>query len=287
MIDVLVLNYNDAMTTLNYVNKIKTYKNVRHILVVDNFSTDNSVQLLSDIISEKVEVIVSNKNGGYGAGNNYGIKYLIDKYNSDYILLSNPDVIVEDETINKLEEFLRNNQDYVIAAPFMLDKYRNRQINTAFRIPNLWDYILSFDLVWSKWLSKYFYKDILTENVVYKDVDGVSGSMFMMNAKEMLKHGMYDENIFLYCEEISLAIKLKKEGKKTALLPRQYFIHNHSVSISKSYGTEIKRHRLLVNSKLYVIKQWYNASIVTYVLALIMSRISLVEIGLWSLVHKR
>lgn len=124
-------------------------------------------------------------------------------------------------------------------------------------------------------------------NVVYKDVDGVSGSMFMMNAKEMLKHGMYDENIFLYCEEISLAIKLKKAGKKTALLPRQYFIHNHSVSISKSYGTEIKRHRLLVNSKLYVIKQWYNASIVTYVLALIMSRISLVEIGLWSLVHKR
>ncbi|MFR5698110.1 MAG: hypothetical protein ACLUDT_02665 [Blautia massiliensis (ex Durand et al. 2017)] len=46
-------------------------------------------------------------------------------------------------------------------------------------------------------------------------------------------------------------------------------------------------YRLLVNSKLYVIKQWYNASIVTYVLALIMSRISLVEIGLWSLVHKR
>ena len=69
--------------------------------------------------------------------------------------------------------------------------------------------------------------------------------MFMMNAKEMLKHGMYDENIFLYCEEISLAIKLKKAGKKTALLPRQYFIHNHSVSISKSYGTEIKRHILL------------------------------------------
>ena len=128
------------------------------------------------------------------------------------------------------------------------------------------------------------------EFIVYfyiADKTGVSGSMFMMNAKEMLKHGMYDENIFLYCEEISLAIKLKKAGKKTALLPRQYFIHNHSVSISKSYGTEIKRHRLLVNSKLYVIKQWYNASIVTYVLALIMSRISLVEIGLWSLVHKR
>ncbi len=53
----------------------------------------------------------------------------------------------------------------------------------------------------------------MTENVVYKDVDGVSGSMFMMNAKEMLKHGMYDENIFLYCEEISLAIVEKGKEK--------------------------------------------------------------------------
>lgn len=155
------LNFNERGVGLNRNNSLIRATgdiclfaddDMRYILVVDNFSTDNSVQLLSDIISEKVEVIVSNKNGGYGAGNNYGIKYLIDKYNSDYILLSNPDVIVEDETINKLEEFLRNNQDYVIAAPFMLDKYRNRQINTAFRIPNLWDYILSFDLVWSKWL---------------------------------------------------------------------------------------------------------------------------------------
>lgn len=73
----------------------------------------------------------------------------------------------------------------------------------------------------------------------------------------------------------------------TSCLKNKMKIYALPIELSKSYGTEIKRHRLLVNSKLYVIKQWYNASIVTYVLALIMSRISLVEIGLWSLVHKR
>ena len=108
MIDVLVLNYNDAMTTLNYVNKIKTYKNVRHILVVDNFSTDNSVQLLSDIISEKVEVIVSNKNGGYGAGNNYGIKYLIDKYRTIFVWKMRKQIIDYDNIIRKFINIVYN-----------------------------------------------------------------------------------------------------------------------------------------------------------------------------------
>lgn len=125
-------------------------------MVVDNFSTDNSVQLLSDIISEKVEVIVSNKNGGYGAGNNYGIKYLIDKYNSDYILLSNPDVIVEDETINKLEEFLRNNQDYVKVTELVFHK-----------VWHISQFIYIFGRYWSLQFLLAFHRHILNMNFTY------------------------------------------------------------------------------------------------------------------------
>ena len=207
--------------------------------------------------------------------------------NSEYILLSNPDVIVESNTLEKLENFLRDNLDFVIAAPFMLNANRKKQINTAFRIPGLIDYIFSFELVWSKWISKNFYKDIFNEKEEIKEVDGVSGSLFLMDASKMLKYGMYDENIFLYCEEISLAFKLKNSGLKTALLPQETFIHNHSVSISKTYSSEIKKHELLVKSKLYVIKKYYNAPQVLYCLALIMSKISLIEIWLWALIKKK
>ena len=208
------------------------------------------------------------------------------KYDSEYILLSNPDVIVEENTIGELERFLKTNQNYVIAAPFMLNSDGERQLNTAFRITTELDYILSFEIIWSKYISKTFYKNILSERGNFKQVDGVSGSLLMMDTHKMLKYGMYDENIFLYCEELSLAIKLKKIGMKTALLPEQSFIHNHSVSISKTYHSELKKHKLLVKSKLYVIKYYYKASPVMYVFAWIMSRLSLTEIFVWSLFHR-
>lgn len=286
MIDVLILNYNDAETTLSYIDHIVDYKVIHKIVVVDNCSTDDSVVLFQKHHFDKVEVIATKENGGYGSGNNYGIKYLVENYNSDYILISNPDVIVEENTIIQLELFLTKHEDYAIAAPFMLDKDYKKQINTAFRIPNLWDYILSFDMFWMKYKSKTFYKNILQEKVSCKTVDGVSGSMLMINAKHMIDYGMYDENIFLYCEEISLAIKLKKAGLKTALLPNYNFVHNHSVSISKTYSSELKKHKLLVKSKLYVIRHYYDANRVSYIFAWLMSRISIIETLIWAKVNK-
>ena len=108
MIDVLILNYNDAETTLSYIDHIVDYKVIHKIVVVDNCSTDDSVVLFQKHHFDKVEVIATKENGGYGSGNNYGIKYLVENYNSDYILISNPDVIVEENTIIQLELFLRN-----------------------------------------------------------------------------------------------------------------------------------------------------------------------------------
>lgn len=281
MVDVLVLNYNDAQTTINFIRNIKDFKNIRKIVVVDNCSTDDSLKRILAFASDKLDVVKTPLNGGYGLGNNFGIRYLIENYRSEYILLSNPDVIVEEETISELERFLKANQDYALAAPFMLDSSGARQVNTCFRIPNMWDYILSFEMIWSKWFSKYFYKDIVLENGKCKDVDGISGSMFMMNAYYMNKYGMYDENIFLYCEEITLGMKLKEAGLKTALLPQYSFVHNHSVSISRTYKSEMKKHNLLIKSKLFVIKQYYGASAIEYLLAKIMSKVSLIETWIW------
>lgn len=285
MVDILVLNYNDAETTLEYVNQVKNFKCVRKILIVDNCSTDDSLKVLLECKFEKVEIISSSENCGYGAGNNFGIKYLMDYYDSKYILISNPDVIVTDSTIKKLEDFLKKHQDFAVVAPFMLNPKGEKQINTAFHIPDIKDYIMSFGMIWTKYFSKYFYKDILESNREVKVVDGVSGSMLMVNANIMIEKGMYDENIFLYCEEIVLGIKLKNVGLKTALLTRETFIHNHSISISKTYKSELERHKLLVKSKLYVIKKYYNASPIMYLGAYVMSRVSLIETWLWTLLR--
>lgn len=286
MVDILTLNYNDADTTIDFIMRVKEYDVVNKIVVVDNCSTDDSYKKLKAYESDKIEIIQSGHNGGYGAGNNFGIRYLWEKYHSQYILLSNPDVIVDEKTIYELEQFLKVNQDYAIAAPVMCDPQMNMQYNTAFKVPTCGEYILSLGMFASKYIKPGYYKNIGNDGSSFMQVGAVSGSMFMMNTEKMIKYGMYDENIFLYCEETVLALKLKKAGCKTALLTQSYFIHNHSVTISKSFDSRLKRHKLLIKSRLYVIKNHYNANKMQYAFALVLGKISITEAKILAMLRK-
>lgn len=286
MIDILVLNYNDAVTTISFVNSVVKYSSVRMILVVDNHSTDDSLERLKTLENEKVIVVDSGKNKGYGSGNNFGIRYLFENVQSEYILLSNPDVIVKESTLQKLESFLQDNSEYAIAAPFMLDSKGAKQYNTAFRIPSKWEYILSIDLLLSKIKGSFYYNDIASEKKKVKNVGSVTGSMFMMRVKDMLEFGMFDENIFLYCEELVLGIKMQNARKKIALLTDYTFVHNHSVSISKTYKSMVAKQRLFMNSKLYAIRHYYHANVFERVVAFLLSKLSIVEIFLISVFRR-
>lgn len=286
MIDVLVLNYNDSSTTLFFVNSIKDFSIVRYVLIVDNKSTDDSLEKLKAVTSEKVLLLENKKNSGYGAGNNLGIRYLSENFQSEYILLSNPDVIVSEECLLSLEDFLRRNSDYAIASAFMCNPNGARQSNTAFRLPSKWEYILSSDLLLKKFIHPFDYKKEEFDNSNVKDVGAVSGSMFLMRAEDMLKYGMFDEMVFLYCEEVVLGKKMSKNGKKIALLTNLNYIHNHSVSISKTFHSIVAKHYLYLKSKMYVLKRYFDVSCFERFVAALLSKTSMIEIRIIAFLRK-
>lgn len=278
MIDLLILNYNDYETTLKLVSSVVKYSAISHILVVDNCSTDDSYNHLQSMNDEKVEVICAEKNGGYGAGNNLGIYYLYKKYASKYILLANPDVIVDESTILKMESFLEANGEYAAVAPHMCDKNGKRQANAGWNLPSKKEYILSMSIVCSILLhpgaidwGKHF-------GQTYLDVEAISGSLFMMNTQLMINNGMYDEDVFLYCEETILGIKFKNAGLKSAILVDDEYIHNHSVSISKTYKSEVSKRRIMLKSRHYVLTKYYNANAFESLLARLFEELSLLEV---------
>lgn len=286
MIDVLTLNYNDSKTVLDFVNRIKNYSNIGHIVIVDNCSTDDSLERLRALRNEKIVIISNDTNGGYGSGNNLGIRYVSGHFHTKYILQCNPDVIIEENTISAMENFLHGNSQYGVVAPFMLNLKLEKQYNTAFYIPTVFRYILSLGLVYTKYGKSFYYDDITECTAEVKTVEGVSGSLFMMNTELMLKYGMYDENIFLYCEEMVQGIKFKNNNIKMALLPDQSFIHNHSVSISKTYTSTVQRQKLLVESKLYVIKEYFGANIILRLFAGLIGKISIFEVFVRKMMKK-
>ena len=114
-------------------------------------------------------------------------------------------------------------------------------------------------MIYLKHFSKTYYKQNHFKYYIWAEVDVVPGSLLMIDADYMIKYGMYDEENFLYSEEEMLAIKFKKQNLKTILLLNESYIHEHSVSISKSFPSEINKKKMNLNSRMFVLDKYYQA----------------------------
>lgn len=284
MIDVLVLNYNDAITTTVFVESVKHYSFVRKILVVDNHSTDDSLEKLKSLENDKIIVVDSGQNKGYGAGNNFGIRYLNEKYNSGYILVCNPDVVISEKVMIELNSFLEKNSDYAVVAPMMEIPGKGYQY-TAFKNEKIFPFVMSVELFFAKRFSPLYLKISKQQNSAI-DVFSVAGSLFMIDSHKIAGTELYDEKMFLYFEEFVLGKKIEERNYKVALLPNISFVHNHSVSISKTYSNVLKKHLIYLRSYRYVIKHYFNSNLFYRILSYVMSAFSLFEVFVWSHLKK-
>lgn len=252
---IVVLNYNDYEGTINFIKQIISYESIDKIVIIDNCSTDGSREKLLNINDEKVKVILSDENKGYAAGNNIGIRYLINQFDIDHVIVSNPDVIVEEEAINTCLSFLDKNLDYAIATVKMVEK-NNTQSSIAWKLPSFTDCILlSFPLL-SKiasakmnYSSDYFNREI-------SNVEVVPGSFFIVRGEYIKEVNYMDEGTFLYCEENILGYKLKSKGYKLAVINSHEYIHNHSVTINKNITDKIEKFIILNNSRLVYVENY-------------------------------
>lgn len=256
MIGCVVLNYNDADTTLDLLKRIEPMEIIDQIVLVDNKSTDNSLERLKDQESNKVHVVCAKKNGGYGSGNNVGIEYLRKNYSCDYIIIANPDVIFDERVIKKMvDEF---DEDTVIVAPLTLDSKKERQLPIAWKVPTVKDYFLFSSIVLNK-IFKPFQYPIQFFNTDICEVDCVQGCLFMLN-NSLIEDKLYDENIFLFFEESCIGKQFKDKGYKTKLLMNVDYIHNHSVSINKAFNSEARKRKITLDSFYTYFEDYYSLS---------------------------
>ncbi len=274
---IVILNYNDAVSTSTLVDSIIGYASIGHIAVVDNCSTDESWKILKNKYDaqEKVSVISSGKNGGYSYGNNYGACYLIKEYGTDIIFIANPDVLFDEALIEAITQKYEKKEGYAVLTGVMMrpdgsvDPAPYRQLFSYTH--DLGDCFLTIRrLVYEKKRYEVDY------SVPVMDVEVVQGSFFAITAEAFEKINGLDENIFLYYEELILAKKLKAAGYKTGLLTDKTYLHNHSVSIRRSMKN-IKIWKAVLKSKYYYQKNYNNANALQMILLRICGGFSLFE----------
>ncbi len=246
----IILNYNDSTTTEKLVQLIKDYDELDSIVLVDNCSTDNSATVLERLEGGKVHFIPADRNGGYGYGNNLGIRYAYERLQATHVLVANPDVEVSQECIRALMKTFQQVEGCGVAAPMTKGPDGKTQLSS-------WKLMgLAGDLLDTGIITRRLFKRWLTDRPLVVDsgvsyVDAVPGSLFMADCAVLMDCGLYDENVFLYYEEKILGFKLRSKGYKTVLLQNQSYIHHHSVSIDKNVKSILKKQALLHESKLY------------------------------------
>ena len=253
----VILNYNDYKTTLDYLEMIKKYKNLDLIIIVDNNSTDNSYDELKKINDDKIVVLKSNKNGGYGYGNNIGIKFAIKKYKKCNIIISNPDIEVTDDTIKQMSKYLNNNSNVAIVSPVIKE---HGSLNRGWKLScGYKEMLLSVPLIGRKLKNKI----IGYKNSYYKKdeskVDVISGCFFMIKSDIFKEIDYFDENLFLYYEENVICSKIKKLNYDIVILNYCSVIHNHSISIDKSYN-KLSKYKILKKSQMYYLEKYTHCS---------------------------
>ena len=255
---IVILNYNDSKTVIDYIQLIKDYKNIDKILIVDNCSPDGSYEKLKKYRSDKIEVIQTDGNKGYAYGNNYGVHYLEKKNEKyDFITISNPDIFVKDSTIQKCLEFLEKHSDIGMVAPTMflpdgkaspLAGWKERKLDSDIR-----DSSMFLTRLKNKSHVECYPKSHFKGEFSY--VDCIPGSFFIIRYDTFRDVDYFDENTFLFFEEDILGKKLKLKGYKVAVLNELQFIHYESVTINKTLAY-LKKYKTLQKSKKYYHKTY-------------------------------
>lgn len=262
VVSCVILNYNDAPTAISLVERIKDFALLNYIVVVDNCSTDNSWEQLQHYKNDKIHVIQSPRNGGYGSGNNYGLRYSSEILNADYSIVANPDVQFDEECVEKFLQTLHDDDSIAVVSA--------RQSNSpdyAWKNCSALQYILSTSLFFEVWLKIRSYPKSYFKGKDSVPVFAVPGSLLMVDSRKMLQYGMYDEEFFLYFEEFILAQKFADADLKTVLRLDCSYIHNHHVSISKTYNRWFQQHVVLLKSAELFLRKYKKVNAVQMALA--------------------
>ena len=207
------------------------------IVLVDNDSPDDSFQTMQTLVRDidwpsrlEVQVLQSGRNGGYGAGNNFGIQAGLQICPSaEFVYVLNPDAQAEIGAIAALVAYLNTHPDVAIAGSWVYGEDGEDHCS-AFRFPGLaseFESSIRLGLI-TRLLKKY----VLPLHV--PDVSGpvgwILGASMLVRTRALSEIGLFDETFFLYFEETDLCLRAHRAGYGVHFVRESRVCHIGSVS---------------------------------------------------------
>jgi len=253
------------------------------IIVVDNGSTDGSVQMVRQNFPD-VCLIANEENRGFPAANNQGI----DVADGRYILLLNPDTEVLDDALATMVAFADAHPDTAIVGPQLVNPDGTVQSSRR-RLPTLLTAV--FESTWLEpWAPRRLldhYRILDRPDDAIQDVDWVTGAAMLARREAVEEVGLLDEGFFMYSEELDWCRRFREAGWRVVYLPTAQIVHHVGKSSEQVVAA---RHIHFQTSKVRYFRKYHGAAIANglrwFLLASYLWQIAL-EGTKWLLGHKR
>jgi len=230
-LSVIILNYNVRYFLEQCVLSVQKALEVidSEIIVVDNHSSDDSCAMMKQRFPN-VKLIENKENSGFPKGNNIGVA----QAKGEYICILNPDTAVAEDTFEKVLTFAQSKTDLGILGCKLIDGTGNFLPECKRGVPTPWVALTKIFGLYkffpkSSFFNKY-YAQHLSENETGK-VDILVGAFMLMKRDLYLEVGGFDENCFMYSDDIDLSYMVLKSGKQN------YYFHETSVIHYKGEST--------------------------------------------------
>ncbi|MBC7788017.1 MAG: glycosyltransferase family 2 protein [Methylophilaceae bacterium] len=205
-LSILIVNYNSGTYALDCINSVFQQKSITlQVIVVDNASQDNSVNLLNETFGQKITLIQSDKNLGFACANNLAATMAT----SEYYLLLNPDTVIgEPLSFAHLVDFLIQHTEMGMVGPAIDEPRKGKRVLPRYRYPS------------SRGL-KYTEK--------FKNLPG--DIAWILGACMLIKRSVYEEiagfdpDYFLYGEDVDICLRLRLHGYQIGYFDAVKIIH--------------------------------------------------------------
>lgn len=257
-LSIIIISYNTKEITKKclqtIIKSLSANKKLKiEIIVVDNNSNDGSYEFLKkfekDMANSKnliFKIFLNKKNLGYAKANNLAVKHA----QSNYILFLNSDIEVLNNGISLLFNFYQQNERKI---HFLGGKLFNKDLSPQMSCGPFYSLPVVFAALFLK--GDHWGLTRWSPNK-FKEVDWVSGACFITKKDHFKNLGGFDENIFMYMDEIDLFYRAKKIGFNIGFYPKAKFIHLGSAS-SKEKAQPIIQ---VFSGLLYFYKKHHNRS---------------------------
>ncbi|MGB9613001.1 MAG: glycosyltransferase family 2 protein [Candidatus Margulisiibacteriota bacterium] len=246
---IIILNWNGWQDTIECLESLFQidYPNFQ-VIVVDNGSTDESVEKIKEwamgkipveskyfkfnpnnkpISEDRLVLLPLKENLGFARGNNEGIRYAIVNFEPSYILILNNDTVVKSDFLDELVYVLE--KDFAIGVASSKVMFYHKQ-------EHIWFAGGSFYFLINKPFHFYYAQQDIGQIKEVSETEWVSGCCMFVNRKVFEKIGLFDEDYFNNYEDVDFCVRARKVGYRIVVVPKAKIYHKFAASMGGKFS---------------------------------------------------